>query len=336
MSDSELQEYEENTEVVIKKDDLIKDLDTFAKGVLTQMQKDKVEATPFNFSIYFNRLLTDKKDLAERVSTINTPMNAPSEQQALMESEVKRGFSGIKSIFQVVNLIYKNLIVMDRLTKKHFTNLSGDLNAFEVKDCIRAFQSDLGKFNDLMDKHIEIIKNGYDQVSRIFQNISDQSVYDSKFGIFNKQYFLSALRDELENVAHYAYSATLLLVRVSDSSLNSLSGLKDKESVLKSVASELYNAMRRSDFVAHYDKAIFAVLLFHTNLDDAKLAKERIAKILFDVKFEIADRFALSLDFSLAPLEQKFSAEEIVSHALDGLELEENKISAQAKTLKDE
>ena len=59
----------------------------------------------------------------------------------------------------------------------------------------------------------------------------------------------------------------------------------------------------------------------HTDIEGAKLACDRIRKLIGQAKFFISEsELKLDLQMVLTPLNAKLSAEEIISNALDGLE----------------
>lgn len=303
---------------------LLNSLNKFATNILSHMVSDQVFATPDNFEVYFAKLLENEdSELKSFITSLesgdNNKVNAQTRIQ--METEIRHGFVQIKNILQVISLIYKNLLVMEGIVKKRLEESKKNSNAFEIQACIKAFNDDLTKLDGLMSRHINAIKTSYDEVGKVFKNISAQSVYDPQYGVFNKRYFIEVIRSNLESVKKYGYSETLMLTQVEPAVLNEIDSMNDKRGILRNIAQTLFNISRRSDVVAHYDNGCFCVLMQHTDIEGAKLACERIRKLVGQAKFFVSEaELKINLQIVLAPLKADISAEELISNALDGLE----------------
>lgn len=308
---------------------LLNALNKFATNVLSHMLSDHVFATPDNFEVYFAKLLeAEDSELRSFVASINSNMDASSAQTRIqMETEIRNGFVQIKNILQIISLIYKNLLVMEGITKKRLEeSKKNSSNAFEIQSCIKGFSDDLNKLDALMNRHITAIKASYDEIGKVFKNISSQSVYDPQYGVFNKRYFIEVLRGNIEAVRKYGYSESLMLLQVDPRVLARIDSMNDKRGILRNIAQTLFSISRRSDFVAHYDNGCFAVLMQHTDIEAAKMACERIRKLVEQAKFFVSEaELKLELQMVLTPLSATKSAEELVSNALDGLEASSGK-----------
>lgn len=303
---------------------LLNALNKFSTNVLSHMLSDQVFATPDNFEVYFAKLLEGEDgDLKSLITSLqsNDTQKTSAQTRIQMETEIRHGFVQIKNILQVISLVYKNLIVMEGIVKKRLDESKRNSNAFEIQDCIKAFSDDLSKLDTLMSRHINAIKANYDEVGKVFKNISAQSVYDPQYAVFNKRYFIEVLRSNLASVKKYGYSETLMFVQVDPKVLAKIDSMNDKRGILRNIAQTLFNISRRSDVVAHYDNGCFCVLMQHTDIEGAKLACDRIRKLISQAKFFVSEsELKLDLQMVLAPLNAKLSAEEIISNALDGLE----------------
>lgn len=303
---------------------LLNALNKFSTNVLSHMLSDQVFATPDNFEVYFAKLLEGEDgELKSLIASLgsNDAEKTSAQTRIQMETEIRHGFVQIKNILQVISLVYKNLIVMEGIVKKRLDESKRNSNAFEIQDCIRAFSDDLSKLDTLMSRHINAIKTNYDEVGKVFKNISAQSVYDPQYAVFNKRYFIEVLRSNLAAVKKYGYSETMMFVQVDPKVLAKIDSMNDKRGILRNIAQTLFNISRRSDVVAHYDSGCFGVLMQHTDINGAKLACDRIRKLISQAKFFVSEsELKLDLQMVLAPLNAKLSAEEIISNALDGLE----------------
>lgn len=315
-----------------KNPEFLEDLYKLGKKILDDLLKDQIQATPKNYQIYFDRLL-DNYSFGASFKKHALVDDEQAKKQANMEKEVKRGFISIKNMLQIIMLVYKNLTTMERMVANDITKVN-KANAFEIKDVIEDFESELKELNQLLNKHLEILRTSYEDVSMAFKSISDQSIYDSKYGVFNKNYLISAINNQLANVKEFGYDTVLMLIRVRRGCIEEVQNIKQKQSILKFLAAKLLETSRRSDFVAHFERESFAILMQHTNLENAKKAQDRIAKVLYNMKFPDFDEEKLELEFALSELKQDLSAEEIISSALDRLEWTRQEVLDFKKSVK--
>ncbi|CUU78369.1 diguanylate cyclase [Campylobacter hyointestinalis subsp. hyointestinalis] len=298
------------------------DLNKFSQIVLKQLSDDNIQATPKNFDIYFWKLLETKPAAFQKrvLELVDYEKDDVVEQQALMEKEIKLGFGQIKNMLQIIALIYKNLVVMKGIVQKRLDEAKSDINSLEIQNIIKIFGDELAKLNSLMERHLDVIKNSYEDVDKIFKNIEEKSIYDSKFGVYNKKYFLKSIEDELESVKRYNYNVCVMLINVKDSVLNSITSIKDKNGILRNIAKILLKTSRRSDIVAHYGDGYFGMIMKHTDIEGAKKACERIGQMLYQTMFFIGEEeLDIDIEISVIALDSGYSTEEIVSKALDGL-----------------
>ena len=298
------------------------DLNKFSQIVLKQLSDDNIQATPKNFDIYFWKLLETKPAAFQKrvLELVDYEKDDVVEQQALMEKEIKLGFGQIKNMLQIIALIYKNLVVMKGIVQKRLDEAKSNTNSLEIQNIIKIFSDELAKLNSLMERHLDVIKNSYEDVDKIFKNIEEKSIYDSKFGVYNKKYFLKSIEDELESVKRYNYNVCVMLIHVKDSVLNSIASIKDKNGILRNIAKILLKTSRRSDIVAHYGDGYFGMIMKHTDIEGAKKACERIGQMLYQTTFFIGEEeLDIDIEISVIALDSGYSTEEIVSKALDGL-----------------
>ena len=297
------------------------DIYKFSENVLHELSDDNVPSTPNNYSIYFEKMLDGqpdefRKEIGDMI-VINSEISVPSGSNISIEKEIKQGFIQIKSMLQAVVLIYKNLGIMQNIVKKRVDSLGSNINLLTVQNVFNEFLGDLEKLNSLMNKHIEVIKASYEDISRVFKLIEEQSIYDNKYDLFNKKYILNALENELSCVKRYGYRSTFMLVRAKENLLESLN-IKDRNIVLRNISKFLLKTSRRSDILAHYGEGTFAMLMRHTDMAGAKKACDRIADMFYSATFVIGDgELDMNMEICVADLEETKSIEGMISAMLD-------------------
>lgn len=306
----------------IGSDDENVDLNKFSSAVLKQLLAENIQPTPENFDIYFRKLLESKPANFQKkvLELLDFSKEDKLDRQALIEKDIKTGFAQIRSMMQIISLIYKNLGIMKGIAKKRLNEMNASANPLEIQGNIKAFGEELGKLNILMERHIGAIKTSYEEVDKIFKNVEDNSIYDSKFEVYNKKYLLKVLYDEFNDVKRYKYNVSIMLIHVKDSVLNKIPSLKDKNGILRNIAKILLKTSRRSDIVAHYGDGCFAMVMKHTDLESAKKASHRVAELLYQTTFFMGeDELDMDMELSVGSIDPESSIEEILSALLDAL-----------------
>jgi len=298
------------------------ELEKFAALVLKVLGDENIPPTPTNFQIYFDKLLESKpttfkkriNDFLELESTNN------DENHARIEREVKEGFSQIKNIMQVVSTVYRNLTVMQEIIKKRSTQLEVNSNPLSIQNIISSLSEDLNKMFGLTTKQIDLLKDYYQKTTVILQEVDNQSIFDVKFGVYNRRYLLKSLQDEIKLIKNYAHSSSLVLARVKESSLEKVINKKDKDTVVRNIAKLLLKTSRRSDIVAHFGDGIFAMILKHTDLTGAKKACDRISELVYQTSFFVGTgEVETDIELSIVSLNTEHNAEEFIAATLEEL-----------------
>ncbi|ARQ99981.1 GGDEF domain-containing protein [Campylobacter porcelli] len=298
------------------------DLNKFSSSVLKQLLAENIQPTPDNFDIYFRKLLENKPANFQKkvLELLDFSKEDKLDRQALIEKDIKTGFAQIRSMMQLISLIYKNLGIMKGIAKKRLSEMNSNANPLEVQGSIKAFGLELEKLNILMDRHINAIRASYEEVDKIFKNVEDNSIYDSKFEVYNKKYLLKILYDEFDDVKRYKYNVSIMLIRVKDKVLNAIPSIKDKNGILRNIAKILLKTSRRSDIVAHYGDGCFAMVMKHTDLESAKKAAQRVAELLYQTTFFMGeDELDMDMEIAVGAINPDSSIEEILSALLDAL-----------------
>ena len=297
----------------------------FSEDVLHELSDDNVPSTPTNYSIYFEKMLDGQSDEFRKeigdIIVANSESSVPTNGNISIEKEVKQGFIQIKSMLQAVVLIYKNLGVMRGLVQKRMDGLKNNTNVLALQNVLSAFNQDLIKLNDLMDKHLDVIKMSYEEVGKMFKAIEEQSIYDTTYEVYNKKFLVATISSEIESVRRYGYNASFLLVKIKDKFANRVKNLKERNNMFKSMSQLLLRTSRRSDIVAHYGDGCFAMVMKYTDENGTKQACARILNMLSSMPWKI-DNEECKLDVQIVSsmISKTKSTEELLSYALDKLE----------------
>lgn len=298
------------------------ELEKFAQQVLKVLCDENVPPTPNNFQIYFEKLLENKPvTFKKRINDVlDLEISDTDENHANIEREIKEGFVHIKNMMQVVSTVYRNLNVMQDIVKKRTEQLQIQPNALTVQNIISSFTTDLDKMLELTTKQIDLLKDYYQKTTAILQEVDNQSIFDIKYGVYNRRYLMKSLEDELRLMKSYMHPSTLVLARVKEDVLEQIPAKKDRDTVIRNIAKLLLKTSRRSDIVAYFGDNTFGIVLKHTDLSGAQKACERISDLVYQTSFFVGTaEIESDIELSVIALQTDYSAEEILASCLDGL-----------------
>jgi diguanylate cyclase (GGDEF)-like protein len=101
--------------------------------------------------------------------------------------------------------------------------------------------------------------------------------HDSLTGLFNRRRFLEELRQEIMSVMKSGYESALFFIDLDQFKyINDACGHPAGDRLIRKVADELLRSVGREDTVARFGGDEFAILIRHTDLDEARLAADTI------------------------------------------------------------
>lgn len=298
------------------------ELEKFSATILKVMGEEGIPPTPNNFQIYFDKLLENKPAaFKKRINEfLELEVSNNDENHARIEKEVKEGFMQIKSIMQVVSTVYKNLNIMQEIVKKRSSELQITPNPLAVQNIVSSLSEDLKKMFDLTTKQIETLKEYYQKTTTILQEVENQSIFDVKFGVYNRRYLIKAINDEIKLIQNYSHSSSLILAKVKEGSLSKIIHKKDRDVVLRNIARLLLKTSRRSDIVAHFGEGVFGLVLKHTDLSNAKKACDRISELVYQTSFFVgSSEVEADIELAIIAIDTEHSTEEYLSALLEAL-----------------
>jgi diguanylate cyclase (GGDEF)-like protein len=299
------------------------DLEMYSKEVLSQLIHDNLPPTPNNFGLYFDRLLEDKSETMRKQinSVLEFEDSNDDEKTIALEKSLKSGFSSIKSILQVTSNLYKNMALMEKILSKRRSELGDKQDSQSVLSTITSLDQDIGKLNNILKKQVDHMKSLYQDTAGIVKNVENETIYDNQFGIYNKRYLLQKLEQEKNLIEEFKHTSTLITIELSKAIEESVDNQKALLLMTRTVARLLMKTSRRSDVVAHYGDGVFAMVLKHTDINNAKRASERLCDLVASSNFFLAEKeIQLQISLGIANISSERSVEETLVCALNAME----------------
>lgn len=298
------------------------DLESFAKEVMRKMALEKIPPLPNYYELYFETLLQDKpydfrKDIIDQ---LGAQSGSGDEQRIVIEAKIKESFSSVKEILQCVAVIYKHLLGSIDKSNKRVEEAKTLTNAASVKSFIENLSEDSEMLSQFVSRQATSLKDLYTKTANIVKAIETESIFDAKFGVYNKRYVLGQIEKEQKIIAKFGHSSTLILTALRSSAVIKIGSEKGVSLVNKTMAKLFMKTSRRSDIVAYFGDGIFAMLLKHTDTKNAVRTADRLSDMMKSTNFFLGDReIELTVCSSITPIKIDKSSEDLVLCAISAL-----------------
>lgn len=316
------------------------DVERYSQDVLNALIENGLPATPNNFSLYFDRLLEDKSEsFRKQVKTMLELEDSNDDENTIMlELSLKQGFSSVKNILSVTANLYKNMSLMTKILEKRKKQLEANTEVQSALTIAASLEGDISKLNTILKKQSRSMKSMYDETAKIVKNVDNETIFDNKFGVYNKRYLLSKIESETALIKEFKHKSSLIMIELDRELKARVNNEKATLLMTRTIARLLLKTSRRSDTVAHYGNGKFSMLLKHTDIESAKKASDRLSELVSNSNFFLADsEIQLKISIGITDITSEHSVEEIVVSAMDGVERAyENKSVDFAVSLREE
>ncbi|MBI5181401.1 MAG: diguanylate cyclase [Nitrospirae bacterium] len=160
------------------------------------------------------------------------------------------------------------------------------------------------------------------------EEIKKEAVFDNVIGLYNRQYLMKRLLEEISKARRYKYSLSLLVCEINQPKpilpLN-VKAKYDKEdcllndSTIKAGSRIIKECIRKGDIIAKYNNNKLIVLLPHTFSDGAITCAEKIIKRITDYNQNASERLLVNIGSSSFPINAKDDQELLINRAITAL-----------------
>ena len=308
------------------------DLEIFSKEVLSALISDNLPPTPNNFALYFDRILEDKSESLRRQigSILEFEEDDQSEKSIELEKTLKQGFSSVKSILQLSATLYKNISLMEKILEKRSEEIKSIPSLAGANNLIASLSGDVSKLSGILKKQVSHMKTIYEETATIVKQVENETIFDNQYGVYNKRYLIAKLEQERNLIDEFKHKSSLIFVRLSHETANTMQSEKAQQLMVRTVARLLLKTSRRSDIVAHFGEGIFAMLLKHTDIESAKRASERLYDLVASSNFFLAEQeIQLRIAIGVAELKASSGVDQTLVCTLNAMEAADQDSSAR-------
>ena len=258
------------------------EIEKFAKKVFDKLIEENVYPIPYYYNIYFFNMLEDespefKKSVMELIELEGTN---DFEEDLKFEQKLKKSFKYSKEIVQTTALIYKLSNVLKEKNKVFLKEVESVSTPQVFKNILSNSIKNTEIVTKKLDKTLSSIKELYANNVKVLKEIEKDTIFDSVYNLYNKNYFVKEVKKEIAQVEKFKHTSSLIVLRVTDIVLKELKTDKSKILVNRFISKILLKTSRRTDIIAHLGDGYFGMLLKHTDKIGAMKTSERLADII--------------------------------------------------------
>jgi diguanylate cyclase (GGDEF)-like protein len=302
-------------------------LEVFAKKVFDKLLEENVPPIPYYYKMYFLNMLDEEDEnfrnqVYEMISLEETN---ELEKDLEIEKKLKLSFKYSKELLQHTAVLYKNSQAIKEIFEKYKKEIEYIANPKTFERLISGFEDRLKRINEKLDKGLNQIKQLYSKNVEVLKDIESNSVFDARYGIYNKNFFLRELKKEIILIEKFNHKSSIVTLKIKNSVFENLKSEKSKMLLNRSVAKIMLKTSRRTDIVAHLGDGVFAMLLKHTDRIGAGRTVERLSDIInTSAIFLEGEEINIEIVAGIVEIISNEDVEVCLSHALEMMEKAQN------------
>jgi len=295
-------------------------LEKFAKKVFDRLIQEGVPPLPYYYKIYFFNMLDNEEESFRKsiYEMIAVEESNESEKDFELERKLKLSFKYSKELLQRTALIYKNSSFLKDILQEYLKEIPLITSPKALQKTVKALESKLETINRKFELEMQEVKKLYGCNVKVLKEIESNSMFDQRYGVYNKNYFLKMVEKEIKLISKFSHISSLVTIKVKEDILKHLN--KEKNIILanRSVAKIILKTSRRTDTVAHIGDGVFAMLLKNTDRIGASKTIERLSDIISNaVLFFEGEEIEIQIVGGVIEMKDSFLADEYLQKAIE-------------------
>ena len=255
------------------------EIEKFAKKVFDKLLEESVYPIPYYYSIYFFNMLEDepaefKKSVME---LIELEGSNELEEDLKFEQKLKKSFKFSKELVQHSAMVYKLSNMLKEKNNSYLSEIDNISTPQAFKNILLASKKNTEIINKKLDLSLKTIKDLYAKNVTTLKEIEKETIFDSIYGLYNKNYFLRELKREIAQIEKFKHTSSLIILKANKEVMEKLQSEKSKRVVNRFISKILLKTSRRTDIIAHLGDGVFGMLLKHTDRIGAMKTSERLS-----------------------------------------------------------
>jgi len=258
----------------------INSISDYAHWILQKISEKRLPPTPETYQIYFTEFIqAQNATLQTEIYKLidNESLNVEKQKSQEFEASIEKSLKLTQQLLSITTKVHSNINIMKNIINKRDNELSTKNSA----DIVRLLKFDLGKLEGILSKQSGSMKNIYSRSVETVNQIQEKTIFDNKFGVYNRRHFLNSLKNEIQKINYFNYQSSIILI-IPHRSLTSIN-LNPKLAfvISKTLSKILLEQFSRNDIIAYYGNSIFGILVTHSNVETTE---EKVERLLLSLK----------------------------------------------------
>jgi len=299
------------------------EIEKFAKKVFDKLIEENVYPIPYYYSIYFFNMLEDEPSEFKKsvMELIELEGSNELEEDLKFEQKLKKSFKYSKELVQNSAVVYKLSNMLKEKNNTYLAEIENVSTPQAFKNILLNSKKNIEVINKKLASSLKTIKELYSQNVITLKEIEKETIFDSLYGLYNKNYFLRELKKEIAQVNKFKHTSSLIVLKATNNILDKLKSEKSKVVVNRFIAKILLKTSRRTDIIAHLGNGMFGMLLKHTDRIGAMRTSERLSDMIANSSMFIeGDELEVKIVIGISEIFGEKSEVEILDCAYSKLE----------------
>jgi len=259
------------------------ELEKFTHKVLENMKMDNVPTTPEYYKIYFQKTLIEEKDCDFRkyISKINIKEER-EESEKILEYEAKIDSIAKlnKNMLKNIQSTYKKNSYLMKFIKETEKQSKSLVTPTAINMFFKKLNSTIEHIHKSLQKDMKVIKELYSKNITLLKELESNKIFDTKFQVYKKEYFLSKLKKELENSQKLNFKSYLLVIKLNHTTIEKLKTPINIDKANSFFSKVIQNKFRKDDIIGYLDNGIFGVIFSNLNPKEVQKVAVKFSDIL--------------------------------------------------------
>lgn len=295
--------------------------ENYGSQVISALNKAGIVPTPAAYRVFYERLL-DSKSAEFKQDALNGVKDlSPTEQQADIENKVNRIQKLLMLSHQTLESVQKNMNLLSDILKRHKSELQTINTSAGFQNIMTVFEKELERLrantkNSLLES-LQVQKRAAQSLSEL----SNITICDDKYGIFNYSHLLSQIECEAQLVkSSKDYRSVLILARIPKSLEKAISSPRIESIIMKSILKIIKKNIHKCDTLANCGKNVLGILIpFSDGMEGKKIAENICSLVSQTTIFAEETELNLSLCCGIFEINANSKVNEIEQNATNTL-----------------
>jgi len=269
-------------------------LEKFTQKVLQNMKTDGIPTTPEYYKIYFQKTLAQENDyeLRKHISKLNKRETKEETEKILEYEEKLDSIAKLnKEMLKNIQSTYKKNNYLIKFIQQSEKQSQSLVTPKAIHIFFKKLNSTISQIHNSLQKDMDVMKELYSKTLTLLKNIESNKIFDTKFHVYKKEYFLSKIKQEVEISKKLNFNSYLMVMKLDKTTSLQLKNILNNEKANKFFAKVIQSKFRKDDIIGYLDNGVFGIIFSNLNEKDVQKVAVKFSDILNHSSMYINDEY---------------------------------------------